>query len=363
MRIQDIINAIEELAPINYAEEFDNVGLLVGSSQNKVTGTLITLDTLEAVVDEAIEKNCNLIISFHPIIFSGLKKLNGSDYVEKTVIKAIQNKIAIYAIHTALDNCFEGVNNAICERLNLLNRKILIPKKFTIQKLTTYVPVSNIEQVRNALFDVGAGGIGDYDNCSFNIEGIGSFKGNERAKPSIGEIGEMRYEKEVQLNVTFPKHLTAPILKKLFEEHPYEEVAYEIISLENTNQNIGMGMIGNLPEVMNEKDFLKLVKQKFNCGIVRHSKFLNKPVQKIAVLGGSGSFAIEAAKRAEADIFITSDLKYHDFFKAENIVLADIGHYESEQFTKNLLFSYLTKKLPNFAFILSNTDTNPIKYL
>lgn len=364
MTIQEVIDHIEEFAPTSYAEDFDNVGLLVGKAATKVTGALITLDTLESVVDEAIEKNCNLIISFHPIIFSGLKKLNGKNYVERTVIKAIRHDIAIYAIHTALDNQYKGVNDMICEKLNLKNRQILVPRKNGIKKLTTFVPSNDAAGLRKSLFKAGAGSIGNYDNCSFNLEGEGSFKPNEEANPTIGKKGEVHFEKETQIGVIYPIHKESKILQALFKNHPYEEVAYEISSLGNANQHLGMGMIGELEEEINEETFLKSVKETFHCGCIRHSELLGKPIKKVAVLGGSGSFAIEQAKRAGADIYITADLKYHDFYKAEKkLVLADIGHYESEQFTKNLLHSYLTKKISNFALILADTNTNPIKYI
>lgn len=361
--IKDIINSLETLAPLNYAEDFDNVGLLTGDSSQECTGILVTLDTLEEVVEEAIEQNCNLIVSFHPIIFSGLKKLTGSNYVEKAVLKAIKNDIAIFAIHTALDNHFKGVNDRICEELKLSNRKVLLPQKSTIKKLLTFVPTAQADAVREALFAAGAGTIGNYDHCSFNITGKGTFKGNEDSNPVIGQKGETHFEEETQIGVTFPKHLEKGIIKALFKSHPYEEVAYEVTSLENMNQHIGIGMTGELEKEMPEIEFLKLVKDKFGSGCIRHSELLGKPIKKVAVLGGSGAFAIEKAKNAGADIFLTADLKYHDFFKAEKkLVVADIGHYESEQFTKNLLGSYLKKKFANFAIVLSNTDTNPIKY-
>ena len=363
MLIKEVIAEIEKFAPTAYAESFDNVGLLTGSKEQEITGVLVTLDTLEKVIDEAIENNCNLILSFHPIIFSGLKKLTGSNYVERTILKAIKNEIAIYAIHTALDNSFKGVNDMICEQLGLKNRKILIPQPGTIKKLTTFVPKNDATSVREALFAAGAGTIGNYDHCSFNLLGSGSFRGNEESDPVIGRKGETHYEEEVQIGVTFPRHLEKAILNALFERHLYEEVAYEITSLENVNQHIGMGMIGELEEELDERTFLKQVKTNFGTGCLRHSELLEKPIKKVAVLGGSGSFAIEKATAAGADIFLTADLKYHDFYKAEQkLVLADIGHYESEQYTKNLLASFLKKKFANFAVVLSNTDTNPIKY-
>ena len=363
MIIQDVINYLEDYAPLAYAEDFDNVGLLVGDKKQKLTGVLVTLDTLEAVVDEAISNNCNLIVSFHPIIFKGLKKLTGKTYVERTVQKAIKNDIAIYAIHTALDNHVNGVNDMICEQLKLENRKILIPQAETIKKLTTFVPKAEAQSLRESLFKVGAGAIGNYNNCSFNIEGIGTYNGNEDSNPTKGNKGETHFEEETQISVTFAKHLESKIIETLFKNHSYEEVAYEVTTLENKNQNIGMGMIGELELQQSETEFFKYLKEKMNASVIRHSKLLGKPIKKVAVLGGSGSFAIKAAQTMKADIFITADLKYHDFFSAENnIILADIGHYESEQFTKNGLVAHLTKKISNFAIVLSNTDTNPVKY-
>ncbi|NMH88567.1 Nif3-like dinuclear metal center hexameric protein [Flavivirga algicola] len=363
MIVQDVINHLEELSPLAYAEDFDNVGLLVGNKNEKLTGVLVTLDTLETVVDEAIKKNCNLIVSFHPIIFKGLKKLTGKNYVERVVIKAIKHDIAIYSMHTALDNAMQGVNDMICNQLELTNKRILIPQSETIKKLTTYVPKDEAEQLRTALFNVGAGSIGNYNNCSFNVEGYGTFNGGENSNPTKGKKGHTHTEIETKVTVTYSKHLESKVIKTLFDSHSYEEVAYEITTLENKNQHIGMGMIGELNEPMDAPDFLNHLKSKMNTGCIRHSSFLNKPLKKVAVLGGSGSFAIEAAKASGANAFITADLKYHDFFTAENrILLADIGHYESEQFTKNLLVAYLTKKITNFAIILSKTNTNPVKY-
>ncbi|WP_029035554.1 Nif3-like dinuclear metal center hexameric protein [Salinimicrobium terrae] len=363
MFVKDVIQEIEKFAPTAYAEGFDNVGLLTGSPNSDVKGILVTLDTLEDVVEEAIEKKCNLIVSFHPIIFSGLKKLTGSNYVERTILKAIKNDVAIYAIHTALDNSFKGVNDVICEQLGVHNRKILIPQPGTIKKLLTFVPKNDAASVREALFAAGAGTIGNYDHCSFNLIGSGSFRGNDESNPVIGRKGETHYEEEVQMGMTFPKHLEKNILNALFDSHPYEEVAYEIISLDNPNQHIGMGMIGELEQEVEEEAFLKQVKETFGSGCIRHSSLLGKPIKKVAVLGGSGSFAINKAMAVGADIFITADLKYHDFYKAEQrLVLADVGHYESEQYTKTLLTSFLKKKFANFAVVLSNTETNPIKY-
>jgi dinuclear metal center YbgI/SA1388 family protein len=363
MTVNEVTTILEQLAPLGYAEDFDNVGLLVGEAAMEVQGILVTLDTLENVVDEAIEKNCNLIVSFHPIIFKGLKKITGRNYVERTVLKAIKNDIAIYATHTALDNSIAGVNDKICNVLGLTNTRILIPKKEAIKKLVTYVPLANSDEVKTALFVAGAGAIGNYSNCSFSMEGTGSYKANENANPAKGTIGTIHYEKEIQISVTYSTTVEKQVLSALFEHHPYEEVAYEITTLENKDQQIGMGMIGEFETSMSEIDFLSYLKDKMNATVVRHSQLRNKEIKKVAVLGGSGAFAIGAAKAAGADVFVTADVKYHEFYQAEKqLVVADIGHFETEQFTKNLLVDYLTKKIPNFAIRLSESITNPIKY-
>lgn len=363
MQIKDITIELEKWAPLSYAEDFDNVGLLVGDKNAKVSGVLVTLDTLEETVDEAIAENCNLIVSFHPIIFKGLKKITGKSYVERVVLKAIRNNIAIYAIHTALDNSFEGVNAMMCKKLNLNNHRVLIPQEGTIKKLTTYIPTDDAENVRQALFTAGGGSIGNYNDCSFNVKGRGSFKGNEASNPQVGQKGTTHYEEEIQLNMTFPKHAQNEVLQALFKSHPYEEVAYEITALENQNQHIGIGMLGELEQETTEGQFLNTLKETFGLSVVRHSKLRERAVKKVAVLGGSGAFGISAAKASGADVYVTADLKYHDFFRAENqLILADIGHYETEQFTKELLHSYLTKKFRNFAIVLSERSTNPIQY-
>ena len=363
MTIKDITQAIEEIAPLQYAEDFDNVGLLVGDYNTAVTGVLVTLDTLDEVVEEAIDKNCNLIVSFHPIIFSGLKKLSAKSYVERAVLKAIKNDVAIYAIHTALDNSMQGVSAKMAEVLGLQNTKILLPKQGLIKKLTTYVPKKDAEQLRAALFVAGAGSIGNYESCSFNLDGKGTFKGNESSNPTLGEQGKLHTEDETLVSVVFERHLEQKVLHALFNTHPYEQVAYEIVTTDNVHQYVGMGMIGTLESALPEKEFVSLLKEKFNQKHIRHSKLGGKPIQKVAVLGGSGAFAIEAAKKAGADVYVSADFKYHDFYKAEDeIVLADIGHYESEQFTKNLLADYLTQKFRNFAVVLSKINTNPINY-
>ncbi len=363
MTVQEVSNLLNDWAPLAYAEDFDNVGLLVGDFSQKVSNILVSHDALENVVDEAILKKCNFIVCFHPIIFSGLKRLTGENYVHRAVTKAIKNDIAIYAIHTALDNISKGVNYGMCDALGIQDPKILIPKKNYIQKLTTYAPNAVAQQVLESLFDAGAGSIGNYDECSFVSKGDGTYRGNENSNPVIGEKDKRHTEPETQLHVIFEKHRESQVLKALLNHHPYEEVAYEVTTLQNELQTVGMGMIGNLKDEMSEGDFLAFAKAKFKTGNIRHSHLLNKSIQKVAVLGGSGAFAIHAAIARGADALITADLKYHDYYQAENkILLLDVGHYESERFTKNLIADYLTEKISTFAIILSEENTNPINY-
>lgn len=363
MKLQAILSHLEAMAPLSYAEDFDNVGLLTGQPTQEITGILVCHDALETVIDEAIQKKCNLVVCFHPILFQGLKKINGNNYVERALIKAIKNDIAIYAVHTALDNHSEGVNKIMCDQLALENTEILIPKKNNILKLVTYTIPENASVLRNALFEAGAGNIGHYEDCSFSSKGIGTYMGNEHSNPEIGERFEFVEAEEIKIEVTFEKHLQSKILKQLFQNHVYEEVAYEIYSLNNENQQVGLGMVGHLKQPMSAIDFLTLVKEKFQCGVIKHTNFPDKPIQKVAVLGGSGSFAIKNAIQKGADAFITADLKYHQFYEAENqLLIADIGHFESERYTKNYIVDYLKKKIHNFAIILSEENTNPVKY-
>ena len=364
MKIKDTFAVLEEMAPLAQAEDFDNVELLVGDPESEVTGILVCHDALEEVIDEAIEKKCNLVVCFHPIIFSGLKSITGKNYVERAVLKAIRNGIGIYAVHTALDNDPNGVNKIICDKLGLKNTKILVPKRNFIRKLVTFTVAENANKLRNALFDAGAGNIGNYENCSFNSQGIGTYMGNENSNPEFGQRFEFVESAEIKIEVTFERHREQKILKALFSNHVYEEVAYEIYDLQNEHQNIGLGMIGEFETPLAELEFLQMVKAEMQCGAIRHSALLGTKVAKVAVLGGSGNYAIKNALRAGADAYLTADLKYHDFYQAENkLLLADIGHFESERYTKNYIVDFLRKKITNFAIILSEANTNPVKYL
>jgi len=364
MKAAEIINILETFAPLSYQESYDNCGLQVGDAQTEVTGVLLTLDITEAVVDEAISRNCNLIIAHHPVIFSGLKRLNGRNYVERIVLKAIKNDLLLYAAHTNMDNARAGVNAIIAERLELADTKILQPMQASLKKLYTYAPESHAAAVREALFAAGAGQIGHYSECSFSTPGNGTFRADETANPYLGEAGgERTTEKEIKIEVLVQRHQEAAVLKALMQHHPYEEVAYELIALQNQNQEQGAGMVGNLPEDMDPTKFLSYLKDRMQASCIRHTKLLAKKIRRVAVCGGSGSFLLKDAINAGADIFITSDYKYHQFFDAENrIVIADIGHYESEQFTVQLFERLLKKKIPNFAPLLSGVNTNPVNY-
>ena len=363
MRIEKIISIIEKWAPAAYAEDFDNVGLLLGNAEAECMGILITHDVTENVIEEAVEKKFNLIICFHPIIFSGLKKLTGKTYVERVVTKSIKNDIAVYAIHTALDNHKEGVSYSLALALGLKNIQILMPQKKTLKQLITYVPKENSATLLEALYQSGAGALGNYDECSFISRGKGSFRGNENSNPILGKQMVREEVEEVQINLVFQKHLERKILQTLFKNHPYEQIAFQVYTLDNTNQEIGMGSVGSLDNEMTEVEFLEWVGQKLRTGFLRHSELSRRKIKKVAVLGGSGSFAIPTAKQINADAIVTADLKYHDFFQAENqILLVDGGHYETERFTKKLILDYLIEKLPNFAIAQSKSITNPVKY-
>ena len=362
-QIKEVIQKLETFAPPVLQENYDNAGLIVGDANEKVKGILISLDTTEDVVNEAIKKGCNLIISHHPIIFSGLKKLTGASYIERVVILAIKNNIAIYAMHTNLDNVAHGVNKMIADKLGLIKTKILSPKKNQLLKLIVFVPTSHAEIVRNCLFKAGAGNIGNYDECSFNSSGEGTYKANKNANPYIGELGKIHSEKEIKIEVVVPVYLKSEVISEMLSSHPYEEVAYDLIPIKNEISTVGSGMIGEFIEPVDEKDFLKLLKANMKTKCIRYTKLLNKPVKRVALNGGAGSFLLQKAIAKKADVFITGDVKYHEFFDAENqLVIADIGHYESEQFTIELIGGFLIENFSKFAVRFTEVNTNPINY-
>lgn len=364
MNLKDLCDSLEKIAPLQLQENYDNSGLLIGDKSKIITKAIVSLDITEDVLNEAIIEKADVIISHHPLIFKPLKKITGSNMVERIIRKAIKNDIAIYAIHTNLDNVFTGVNHLLATQLELENLEILEPKPETLKKLMVYVPNTHLNNLRNALFAIGAGNIGNYDSCSFQSEGTGSFRALAGSNPFVGKANQLHFEAESKLEMVFPAYLRTKIIQTLRANHPYEEPAFDIFALENEWEKTGAGMIGFLKKPMQEINFLNHIKNKIDLACLRHSPFIGKAVQKIALCGGSGSFLIESAKKAGADVFITADIKYHDFFDADNrILIADIGHYESEQFTKQFLVDYLNEKFPNFAVRISERNTNVVNYL
>lgn len=363
VKLSEIIKALESFSPLSLQENYDNAGLLTGNTEQDVRQAMLCLDITEEVLEEAISTGCNLIIAHHPVIFSGLKKITGSNYVERIIIKAIRHDIAIYAAHTNLDNLLRGVNAKIAGRLNLQNTTVLAPARQQLMKLVTFVPVGHADKVRDGLFAAGAGSIGNYDECSFNTDGTGTFRGNELSQGFTGEKGKRHYEQETRIEVIFPVWRRQHILSALKMCHPYEEVAYDLLHLSNTLYEVGMGLIGKLPAAMEPVAFLKFLKEKMAAKVIRHTALCKEMITTVAVCGGAGSFLLEAAKNEGADLFITADFKYHQFFDADkDIIIADIGHFESEQFTPEIFADVLRQRFPTFAVRFTTVNTNPINY-
>lgn len=363
MRIADIIAVVERFAPPSLQESYDNAGLIAGDPDWEARGALLSLDCTEDVVEEALSQNCNLIISHHPILFRGVKTLSPRSYVQRTLIKAIKNDVAIYACHTNLDNVSAGVNRLICEKLSLKNIQILLPKEGILRKLVTFVPQSYHSKVLDALFAAGAGQIGKYDSCSFNIQGEGTFRGNEESNPFIGEPGKLSKEPEVRIEVILEEYRQKNVIKALLSSHPYEEVAYDVYRLENSHQLKGSGMIGELEKEEDVHVFLQRVARSLKTPVLKHTAFVGKAIRKVAVCGGSGSFLLKNAMSAGADAFVTGDFKYHELFDAEGrILVVDAGHYETEQFTPEIFYRLIQESFSTFAVHLSQVNTNPVYY-
>ena len=363
MRLKEICNILESFSPLSSQESYDNCGLLIGDKNKEITSVLVCLDCTEEVIHEAIKKNSSLVIAHHPIIFKGIKSLNNSNYVERVISLSIKNDIAIYAMHTNLDNNPLGVNYEIGNRLKLNNLSILRPKMQVLTKLVVYVPETHLKKVDNAIISAGAGEIGNYDSCHFRTKGIGTFRPLTGSNPTKGELNNRSEISEYRIEYIVSSHKLNSVLSGMFEAHPYEEVAHDIFPLKNKNKFEGSGMIGELTSPSEEIDFLDNLKKVFRVPFIKHTKLLNKKVKSIAFCGGSGSFLIQDAIAKKADVFVTSDIKYHDFFDAEDkILLVDIGHYEIEQYTMNLISVYLKKKISNFAVHLTDINTNPVIY-
>ncbi|MBN8859458.1 MAG: Nif3-like dinuclear metal center hexameric protein [Sphingobacteriales bacterium] len=363
MKIKDIINVLENFAPPSLQEEYDNAGLITGNKETTCTGILCALDTTEAVVEEAIKNNCNTVVAHHPVVFRGLKSITGRNYVERTIIKAIKHDIAIYAIHTNLDNILAGVNGKMADLLGLVDRRVLLPKKDALKKLFTYVPRDHAGQLRKAIWAAGAGHIGNYSECSFNTGGQGTFRGGEETNPFVGRRGELHTEEEIKVEIIFPYWLQQQVINALTNAHPYEEPAYDIVALDNTFDRVGAGLTGILPQPVDEKTFLAQLKSIFKLSVIRHTALTGRTVKTVSLCGGAGSLLISNVLRTGSDMFITADMKYHEFFDAEGrVVIADIGHYESEQFTIDLIYDILREKFPTFAVLKTAVNTNPVFY-
>lgn len=363
MKIKEVALMLSEIFQLHRAEDFDNVGLLCGDPERELSGFLVCHDTLEDVVLEAAEKGLNMVVAFHPVIFSGLKNITGKTYVERALLRALENKIAIFAVHTAFDNDAYGVNYKICETLGLENQKILMPKKNALSLLNVYVPAGHSEVLKRSLFSAGAGNIGNYDECSFSVRGEGTFRPLPGSEPFSGTLGLREKADEEMVSVIFESPLQQKILSAMRENHPYEEVAFQVHPLENENHHIGLGRFGDLPEALSVQDFLNLVKEKFRLKIIRYSGDKNLKIKKVGVLGGSGASGINAAISARCDAYLTADLKYHDFYIPQGkMLLCDIGHFESEQFVVRQLIKKVSENFPKFAVAETSVKTNPVNY-
>lgn len=354
---------LEELIPPAFQEHYDNSGLQVGDPDASVNSVLLTVDVSAEVIAEAGEHGCNLIISHHPLIFTPLKRIAGGSETERCVASAVRGGIAIYSAHTSFDNVSWGVSHILAEMIGLTKIRVLAPLKGKLSKLITFVPVSHAGRVREALFAAGAGHIGNYDRCSFSVTGDGTFRAGEGADPYAGQVGEDHSEPEIRIEAVMPSHLAPACVRALLAAHPYEEAAYDIIALENEYHGAGAGAIGTLPGPLTVTMLLEKLKALTGIPVIRYSGDAARTVTTIAVCGGSGSDLISAAARAGADAFVTGDIKYHAFTQApDDMIVADIGHYESEKFSLELLHDLINKKFPKFALRFSGIKTNPINY-
>ncbi|HJF92625.1 MAG TPA: Nif3-like dinuclear metal center hexameric protein [Mediterranea massiliensis] len=364
MKIKEIVSALERFAPLPLQDGFDNAGLQIGLTEAEATGALLCLDVTEAVLDEAIGLGYNLVIAHHPLLFKGCKSITGRDYVERCILKAIKNDIVIYAAHTNMDNAWGGVNFKIAEKLGLKNVRVLEPKEEALVKLVTYVPVAQAEEVRNVLFAAGCGCIGRYDSCSYNVEGSGTFRAQEGTHPYCGAVGELHTEAEVRIETIVPAYRKAEAVRALLKVHPYEEPAFDLYPLQNTWQQAGAGVIGELEKPETELEFLKRVKKTFEVECLRHNKLMGREIQTVALCGGAGAFLLPLAIRQRADVFLTGEIKYHEFFGHEGeILLAETGHYESEQYTKEIFYTIIRDLFPSLDVQQTRVNTNPIKYM
>ena len=363
MTVKEILSCLTQVAPLSWQESYDNAGLQVGDENAEVSKALIALDVTEALVDEAVAKSCNLILSHHPLIFRGLKHLTPKSPIERAAMKAIKNDIAIISMHTNLDNSYLGVNRRLGEMLGLKNLHILQPMNGRLMKLVVFCPADYAEKVRSAMFEAGAGCIGNYDSCSFNAAGQGSFRAGEETHPFVGEQGKLHFENEIRVETIVPDHLLNRVVSAMLKVHPYEEVAYDVYQLQNEFPLAGSGMIGEFETEMPETDFLNLVSETIGTPCLRHSALTGRMIKRVALCGGAGSFLLGDAKSAQADAFLSADMKYHDFFEPDgDILMVDGGHFETEQFTKELIRDLIQKNFSTFAAEIAETNTNSVHY-
>jgi dinuclear metal center YbgI/SA1388 family protein len=364
MKLKEISSFLDSAIPLSFQESYDNCGLQVGSANSEIKSALITLDVTDDVVDEAISAGCGLIISHHPLIFGTVKKLTEASDTERIVVKCIRNEVSVYSAHTNLDFMSGGVSMKMAEKLGLVNTVVLSPLKKRLLKLVVYVPENYLEKVMDTVFEAGAGAIGNYDRCSFSHPGTGTFRAGEKAKPFVGKKGKIHFEREARFETILYEEMKNKVVDAMLAVHPYEEPAYDIYKLENETGYAGSGAVGELKEPMSKTKFLEFVSRIFSAKGIRYSDFQGKIISKVALCGGAGSFLLKDAMASGADSFITADIKYHGFFEAERrILLADIGHYESEKFAVEILYDLIIKKFPTFALRFSEINTNPINYL
>ena len=351
MKIKEVIQFLEQKFPLHWQEDFDNCGVQCGDKERELTGIVVCFDMSEAVIDEALAQGSNMVISHHPIIYKhGLKKIEPTNRVGKIIYKALENKILLYSMHTNIDSGKAGGNVLFAKKLELQNLSVLVPKENQFCKLVVFVPAENSALLKEAMFKIGCGNIGNYSHCSYSCEGIGSFKPLTGVNPHIGKHNRLERVDEERIEMIFPKNIKRQVIETLYGHHPYEEPAFDIITLENQNREVGLGRIGLLPTSMLAKDFILYIKEKLNLDFVKFSGNRDAEIKKVAVCGGGGASFISEALTAGVNAYITGDLKYHDFFIPENkMLLIDIGHFEGEHFIREIITSLLQENFNTFA--------------
>ena len=367
MNVGELIKQIEDWAPPGAAWEKDNVGLQVGSRGDKLKNILLCLELDEEVLKQAIKKKCNLIFTHHPLIFNPIKNLDFEKSKQARLIQhLIKQNISLYSAHTNLDFTRDGVSFELAKSLKLKNVTFLEHEEANQFKVVIFLPAVNVDELSEALFSVGGGVIGNYENCSFRIAGEGTFKGNEDSNPVIGKKGNTEKVEEVRLELIVDSWNLGRIVNAIKKHHPYEEPAYDIYPLKNKNTNFGAGAIGELDKELSEKEFLNFVSKSLKIGKLKYCIGSGKKIKKVAVCGGSGSELLSRAINSGADAFITADIKYHAYHDAEGkILLIDAGHYETEIGSLNIVKKRIEKILSGKDYIKVfkfSGSTNPVKF-